>query len=369
MSDFDALVIGAGAVGLAIARELALGGRSVLIVDAADAIGTGISSRNSEVIHAGIYYPQGSLKARACVEGREQLYAFCEARGVPHRRCGKVIVAPESGRQGELEKIARAAAANGVADLAWLDGAALKRLEPELRGASALLSPSTGIIDSHAYMYALLGEAEEHGAQLALGVAITRIARTDDEWSVHVAGTDGPVASVRSVINAAGLSADQVAHSIEGYFPTSIPQIHYARGCYFSYSGPVPFNRLVYPLPETGGLGVHLTLDLAGHARFGPDVEWIDDLEFTVDPARGAGFVDAIRAYWPAVDAGRLYPDYAGIRPKLSAPGEAAVDFRIDDHRDHGLSGVIALYGIESPGLTASLALAREVAERTAQYI
>ncbi len=362
MADFDALVVGAGAVGLAIARALALDGHSVLIIDQADAIGTGISSRNSEVIHAGIYYPQGSLKARACVEGREQLYTFCREHGVPHRRCGKLIVAPDSRGIGDLEQLSQAAAANGVEDLVWLDQSELMQCEPELRGSAALLSPSTGIIDSHAYMYALLAAAEDRGAQLALSTNIARITRGPDGWNVHLEDFEGPVATVRTVVVAAGLAADQVARLVEGYPPAAVPQLRYARGCYFGYSGPVPFEHLIYPLPEPGGLGVHLTLDLAGRGRFGPDVEWIEALDFTVDPKRCAGFADAIARYWPDVQADRLYPDYAGIRPKLSAPGEPPADFRIDDNRTHGLPGIIALYGIESPGLTASLALADEVA-------
>ena len=369
MADFDALVIGAGAVGLAIARELAGTGHSVLITDAADAIGTGISSRNSEVIHAGIYYPKGSLKARSCVEGREALYEFCTAHGVPHRRCGKLIVAPGAGQEDALAALAKAAAANGVDDIRWIDGRGLAALAPELRGSAALLSPSTGILDSHAYMYALLGAAEEMGALLALGVQIARIARHKEGWALYMEGVDGPVATVRSVVNAAGLGADAVAQLIEGYPPIAVPPIRYARGCYFGYSGPVPFDRLVYPLPEPGGLGVHLTLDLAGRARFGPDVEWLDAIDFTVDEARKASFAEAISAYWPRVEPERLHPDYAGVRPKLTGPGEPPADFRVDDEHVHGLPGVIALYGIESPGLTASLALAREVAERAVQCV
>ncbi len=369
MADFDALVIGAGAVGLATARELALAGRSVLIVDAADAIGTGISSRNSEVIHAGIYYPQGSLKARTCVRGRELLYDFCRQAGVPHRRCGKLIVAPGEDRRGELEGIALAAEANGVTDLAWLGRRDLARIEPALAGTAALLSPSTGIVDSHAYMYALLGSAEDAGALLALGTRVARLAPAPGGWALQVEAGAGTVATVRAAVVAAGLEASAVARSIEGYPSACVPDMRYARGCYFGYSGPVPFQRLIYPLPEPGGLGVHLTLDLAGRARFGPDVEWIEAIDYGVDPRRGEGFAQAIQAYWPGVEAERLFPDYAGLRPKLSGPGEPAADFRIDDAGAHGLPGIVALHGIESPGLTASLALAEEVARRAEQYI
>ena len=308
MADFDVLVIGAGAVGLAIGRELAIKGRSVLIVERADAFGSGISSRNSEVIHAGLYYPQGSLKARACVRGRELLYEFCRAAGVPHRRCGKIIVAASPDRLDDLSALARQAADNGVSDLRWLDPGDFKGMEPDLAGAAALLSPATGIFDSHSYMQALLGAAEAHGVQLVLATEISRIERRGAEWSIWLEEAGEPVASVRAIVDAGGLEAAEVARLIDGYPAAAVPTIHYARGAYFGYDGAVPFRHLIYPLPEPGGLGIHLTLDMAGRARFGPDVEWIDEIDFAVDPGRANSFAEAIRRYWPGLDPHRLVP-------------------------------------------------------------
>jgi L-2-hydroxyglutarate oxidase LhgO len=358
----DAIVIGAGVVGLAIARTLAMRGRNVLIVEAERMIGSGTSSRNSEVIHAGIYYPAGSLKARLCVEGRERLYAYCAARGVPHRRCGKLIVAA-TGQEAALAAIEHAAVANGVVDLEAIDSGRLRAHAPDLAGCGALYSPSTGIIDSHTLMLALLGEAETHGAMLAVDTRVEGVRRIADGWAIVVTGEVDPVVAAPVLVNAAGLSAVDVAARIEGGDPALLPVQHYARGAYFAYSGKHPFDNLVYPVPEPGGLGIHLTLDMGGSARFGPDVTWVDAPDYTVDPAQRDRFADAIRRYWPGVEAERLYPSYAGVRPKLSGPGEPAADFGIDGPQAHGHSGLVNLFGIESPGLTASLAIAEHVAD------
>jgi L-2-hydroxyglutarate oxidase LhgO len=358
----DAVVIGAGVVGLAVARELAAGGRDTLILEAAERCGTGASSRNSEVIHAGIYYPQGSLKARLCVAGREQLYAFCSERGIPHRRCGKLIVAADAAQLPALARLAAAASANGV-ELALLERRAVCALEPALACAAALHSPLTGIIDSHAYMLALLADAERDGATLACGCAVTRLVPEAGGVAVGVNGAE-PALRARWLINCAGVHAPAVAQLIEGLPAARIPRAHFSKGNYFALSGRAPFQQLIYPLPEEGALGIHLTLDLAGRARFGPDVEWIETCEYSVDPARGARFYAAIRRYWPALPDGALQPAYAGVRPKITGPGEPAADFRIDDAGTHGVRGVVNLFGIESPGLTASLALAAETVSR-----
>jgi L-2-hydroxyglutarate oxidase LhgO len=362
MDDIDAVVIGAGVVGLAIARELALGGRETIILESAAGIGQGASSRNSEVIHAGLYYPPASLKARLCVAGREQLYSFCGERGVAHRRCGKLIVA-DSAQLPVLEKLRANASASGV-ELEWLDGAQARALEPELACAAALHSPLSGIIDGHAYMLALLAEAEAHGATLCCRSEVTRLVLEDD-GAVRV-GVNGaaPALRARLAINSAGVQAPAVAHLMEGFPPQHIPAAFFAKGNYFSLRGRAPFRRLVYPIPDGVGLGIHLTLDLAGRARFGPDVEWVKAIDFDVDPARSAAFYAAIRRYWPALADGALEPGYAGMRAKIAGPGQAAPDFRIDDASRHGVSSVLNLFGIESPGLTASLALAREAVSR-----
>jgi L-2-hydroxyglutarate oxidase LhgO len=354
------VVIGAGLVGLAVARALALAGREVVILEAEDAIGTHTSSRNSEVIHAGIYYPQGSLKARACVAGRERLYAYCAERGVPHRRCGKLIVATDAAQEGELEAIRRKAHANGVTDVARISVAEARAMEPEIACVAALHSPSTGIIDSHALMLAYLGDAESAGAMLALKSPLEKGAVRRDGIELHVAGAEPLLA--RQVVNCAGLRAPSLARRIEGYRPELAPPERYAKGNYYTLSRKPPFSRLVYPVPEPGGLGVHVTLDLGGRARFGPDVEWVEAIDYRVDPARAARFYSAIRRYWPGLPDGALEPGYAGIRPKISGPGEAAADFTLQGPAQHGVPGLVHLYGIESPGLTASLALADHAA-------
>lgn len=361
-AEIDALVIGGGVIGLAVARALALSGMAVVIAEKAQQFGMETSSRNSEVIHAGIYYPPGSLKARLCLEGRDRLYAFCDARGVPYRRCGKFIVATRETQVPGLEKILANAQASGVTDLAWMDGAAVRALEPDIACERAIFSPSTGIIDSHAYMLALLGEAEAHGAILACQTEVTAIRRSGDHWAVHVAGDDGePALTTARVINCAGLWASAVAGAIEGMDPAHVPVTRYAKGCYFSYVGATRFSHLIYPVPEPGGLGTHLTLDMARGARFGPDVEWIDTLDYEVPPERHATFLAAVRAFWPGVDSERLQPAYSGIRPKIAGPADPAADFRFDGPEVHGLPGVFNLFGIESPGLTASLAIAEHV--------
>lgn len=364
MDAIECVIVGAGVVGLAIARELARAGREVLIIEQADAFGTETSSRSSEVIHAGIYYPADSLKARLCVRGRDLLYDYCTTRGVAHRRCAKLIVATQDSQTAELEKIALAAARNGVNDLRSLSRAEALALEPALHCQAALISPSTGIIDSHGYMLALLGEAEDAGATLALRSPVDRLRIDSDGTAVFTNGDAEPLLKARWLINCAGLHAPELARRTEGFPAAQVPPTYFAKGSYFTLTGRAPFSRLVYPVPEPGGLGVHLTLDLGGQARFGPDVEWVDAPSYSVDPRRADGFYEVIRRYWPALKDGQLAPGYAGIRPKISGRGEAAADFRIEGPETHGVSGIVHLFGIESPGITASLAIAEYVAER-----
>lgn len=362
METVDVVVIGAGVVGLACASALAQAGREVLIVEREACFGSGISARNSEVIHAGLYYPPGSLKARLCVEGRQQLYAYCEQRGVAHARCGKLVVAGRSTQVDALQAIANRARQNGVDDLRLLERTEIAALEPALDAHAALLSPSTGIVDSHGLMLALLGDAERHGAMLALGSPVTGGVADGDGVVLEIGGEAPMTLRAQWVINAAGLDAVALGSAIRSAASAQAPRARFARGVYFSYSGKAPFSRLIYPIPEPGGLGVHLTLDLGGQAKFGPDVEWIDQPDYHVDPARVGRFAEAIRSWWPALDADRLQPGYAGVRPKIVGPGEADADFRIDGPMQHGVAGLIHLYGIESPGLTASLAIGNHVA-------
>ena len=359
MERLDAVVVGAGVVGLAVARALALAGREVVILEAEDAIGTHTSSRNSEVIHAGIYYPKGSLKALSCVEGKNLLYEYCVGHGVPHRRSGKLIVASDRNQIEELQGIQKRAHANGVTDVVWMTREQALALEPELSCVAALYSPSTGIIDSHALMLAYLGDAEAHGAMLALKSPLERAEVSNDGFVLHVDGSDPVVARV--LINSAGLKAPTVARRIDGYSKDVAPREFYAKGNYYSLARRSPFSRLVYPVPEPGGLGVHVTLDLAGQARFGPDVEWVDHIGYDVDPRRADRFYAAIRRYWPGLPDGALLPGYSGIRPKTAGPGEPAPDFQVQGPREHGVPGLVHLFGIESPGLTASLSLAVRV--------
>ena len=360
MEKLDAVVVGGGVVGLAVARALAMSGREVVILEAEDAIGTHTSSRNSEVIHAGIYYPKGSLKARACVEGKGLLYEYCVAHGVPHRRSGKLIVATNQEQIGELEGIQKKAHANGVTDVVWMTKAQVQALEPEISCVAGLYSPSTGIIDSHALMLAYLGDAEAHGAMLALKSRLLGAQVVPEGFVVH---SDEMDVTCRILVNSAGLKAPSVARSIEGSPENLIPKEFYAKGNYYSLARKSPFSRLVYPVPEPGGLGVHVTLDLAGQARFGPDVEWVDRIEYNVDPKRSERFYAAIRRYWPGLPDGSLSPGYAGIRPKTAGPKDPAPDFEVQGPKVHGVPGLVHLFGIESPGLTASLALAGIVQE------
>ncbi len=383
----DAIVIGAGVIGLAVARELAMHGRQVIVIERNAAIGQETSSRNSEVIHAGIYYPHNSLKARLCVAGKERLYAYCREKGIPHRRCGKVIVAISEAQVSALEALRERARDNGVDDLQWLDAAALRAREPAVKGAAGLWSPSSGIIDSHALMLALQGDLEHHGGAVAL-VSEVREGRVEgDRIRLSVASGSGAEVSeieARTVINAAGLDASRVARAfaagdsaagsaiasgnIGGTSADSehaaIPETRFAKGSYFLYDGPSPFNHLVYPLPVDGGLGIHATHDLAGSLRFGPDVEWIDTVGYEVDGSRAARFAHSIATWWPDLDPARLNPGYAGVRPKLVAAGEPPGDFLIMGPAESGHGQLVHLLGFESPGLTASLALAKEVQNR-----
>ena len=362
MDSTDCVVIGAGAVGLAIARALAKQGREVVILEATDAIGTGVSSRNSEVIHAGIYYPAGSLKARFCVAGREQIYPFCTRAGVEHRCCGKLIVATSPAQVDDLMAIQATAALNGVA-LHFLTEAQARELEPALHCSAALLSPLTGIIDSHGYMVALLAEAEIEGALIAYRSRVARMWLETSSILVGINDEERPSLRAKAVFNCTSLHATTVAASIEGFPAQHIPKAYLARGHYFSLPSRTPFRHLIYPVPEPGGLGIHLTLDLAGQARFGPDVEWVDEIDYSVSITRAEKFYGAIRRFWPQLPDGQLIPAYAGIRPKIAGPGEPAADFRIDGPAQHGVKGLVNLFGIESPGLTGSLAIADYVAE------
>ena len=364
----DAVVIGAGVVGLAVARALALAGREVMLLEAADAFGTGTSARNSEVIHAGIYYPAGSLKARLCVQGKEQLYAYCAERGIAHQRCGKLIVATSAAQVDELHAIRQRAAANGVDDLQFLTQAEALALEPALACQAALLSPSTGIVDSHGLMLSLLGDAENAGAMLAVNSAVKSLAaqagQAQSAIKIEVGGEGGgTVLLARTVVNAAGLHAPALAARTQGLDARHVPSAYYAKGNYFTLAGRAPFSHLIYPVPEPGGLGVHLTLDLGGQAKFGPDVQWVDSPDdYLVDPTRGEGFYAEVRKYWPALADGALQAGYAGIRPKISGPGQPAADFVIQGPAEHGIAGLVNLFGIESPGLTSCLAIGDWVA-------
>lgn len=363
MEEVECVVVGAGVVGLAIARKLAQQGREVIVVEAAESIGTGTSSRNSEVIHAGIYYRAGSLMARFCVAGRRALYDYCGDHGVAHRRCGKLIVATNEAEAEKLAAIRAHAAANGVDDMRVLDGAEARAMEPSLACVAALLSPSTGIVDSHGYMLALRGDAEAASAAFAFHAPLLSARRDGEALALEIGGEMPMTLGCRLLINAAGLGAPAVARAIATMPAELVPTAYYAKGNYFTCSARAPFSHLIYPVPEPGGLGVHLTLDLGGQAKFGPDVEWIDEIDYVVDPARAARFYPAIRKYWPGLPDGALSPGYSGIRPKIVPKSVAVQDFVVQGPREHGVSGLINLFGIESPGLTASLAIADHVAE------
>jgi L-2-hydroxyglutarate oxidase LhgO len=361
-ADIDCVVLGAGVVGLAVARELALSGHEVLIVEAAEAIGTGISSRNSEVIHAGIYYPAGSLKARLCVSGKNMLYAYCDERGVPYKRLGKLIVSDSPEHSAKLDDIAERARQNGVDDLYRVDGAEARRLEPALRCDAALVSPSTGIVDSHALMLALQGDAENHGAQCVFHTRFKQGKVLESgEFLLAFEGDEDMELTANCVINATGLSAPNTARSLHGQPASLIPEAFYCKGSYFTLSGRSPFQRLIYPMPDHAGLGVHLTLDLGGQVKFGPDTEWVDGEDYTLHPGRADAFYEAVRSYWPELPDQALSPGYTGIRPKIVGPDAPAADFVIAGPATHGVANLINLFGIESPGLTACLAIAREV--------
>ncbi|MDU6490118.1 NAD(P)/FAD-dependent oxidoreductase [Bradyrhizobium sp.] len=366
MDKVDCVIIGAGVVGLAIARHLAISGREVIVLEAAEDIGTITSSRNSEVIHAGIYYKAGSLMARFCVSGKRMLYRYCDEHGVPYRNCGKLIVATNPTETEKLQGIRAHAEANGVEGMQLLSGPQARAMEPALACEAALLSPSTGILDSHAYMLSLRGEIEDAGGAFAFNTPLLRARATGDMIEIDAGGEQLMTLASRLLVNAAGLNAPAVAGLIEGMPPALVPKAYLAKGNYFSCSAKAPFSRLIYPVPEPGGLGVHLTLDMAGQARFGPDVEWIDHIDYTVDPSRAERFYPAIRKYWPTLPDGALMPSYSGIRPKIVPPAVASQDFVIQGPRDHGVAGLINLFGIESPGLTSSLAIAQHVGELAA---
>ena len=357
----DCAVIGAGVVGLAIARELALAGREVIILEAEDAIGTHTSSRNSEVIHAGIYYPKGSLKARFCVEGKHLLYDYCRERGVSHAQVGKVVVACDDSERDAVGSYIDKARANGVDDLRWLSRQELSEMEPALRCVAGIFSPSTGIIDSHGLMLSLQGDAENAGALIVFKSPLKSGQVTSEGINLEIGGAEPMSINCNSVVNCAGLRAPDVAHSIEGIPQQAIPTAYYAKAHYYTLTGKSPFHHLVYPVAHTAFLGVHVTLDLGGQARFGPDLDWVDGVDYTFDDAREPLFYQAIRRYWPDLEDGQLQPGYTGIRPKISGPTEAAADFRIDGPADHGVPGLVNLFGIESPGLTSCLAIARHV--------
>ncbi|GAA0766300.1 NAD(P)/FAD-dependent oxidoreductase [Ideonella azotifigens] len=361
MERVDCIVVGAGVVGLAVARALALRGFETVLLEREHCIGSGTSSRNSEVIHAGIYYPTGSLKAELCVRGKQLLYHYCASHGVAHRRCGKLIVATSAEQRDTLEKLQATGHANGVSELAMVSAAQARAAEPQLRCMAALESSSTGIVDSHGLMLALQGDFEQAGGMLAYDAPVLGGECGAEGITLQVGGEQPMAIHAGLVVNSAGLHAQALASGLAGFPAEQVPPLYLAKGNYYSLAGRSPFSRLIYPVPEPGGLGVHLTIDLGGQARFGPDVEWVDTLDYRVDPARADAFYAAIRRYWPGLQDGALQPGYAGIRPKISGPGEAAAGFLIQGEAAHGVRGLVNLFGIESPGLTASLAIAERV--------
>jgi L-2-hydroxyglutarate oxidase LhgO len=355
------LVVGAGVVGLACARAAALKGHEVVVAEAANAIGTVTSSRNSEVIHAGLYYPTGTKRAVHCPRSRRMLYAYCASHNVPHRKCGKLVVATNDKEVARIEQIFKQSQINGCENVELVDAATAKQLEPAAYCVAAMLSPETGIIDSHAYMRALRGDLEDHGGMVALNTPIERLVLTGNRWQAHFGGAEPQSITVDAVVNAAGLGAQKLAQATEGYPQERVPRLFLAKGNYFAYSGRPVFSRLIYPPPIPGGLGVHVVLDLAGRMRFGPDVEWINEEDYAVDPGRADAFYARVREYWPRLPDNSLVPDYSGIRPKVTGPGEPQADFMIDAPEHHGAPRLVHLFGIESPGLTSSLSLGEEV--------
>ncbi|HTZ02622.1 MAG TPA: NAD(P)/FAD-dependent oxidoreductase [Xanthobacteraceae bacterium] len=355
------LVVGAGVVGLAIARTAALAGHDVTVAEMTGGIANGVSSRNSEVIHAGLYYPTGTLRAIHCVRGRRMLYDFCASHDVAHRKCGKLVVATSDAELAKVETIAAQALANGVEGTEMIGGNAARAMEAELSCIGALWSPETGIIDSHGFMRALWGELEDRGGMIAFETPVERMSFKAAQWHVQFGGREAGVAQFDAVVNAAGLGAQGLAKRIDGYPAEKVPRLVFGKGNYFGYAGRPAFSRLIYPTPIDGGLGVHVTLDLAGRMRFGPDVEWITEENYAVDPSRADSFYARVRTYWPGLPDNSLVPDYAGIRPKLRGPGEGQADFMIATPAEHGLPRLVNLFGIESPGLTSSLSLAEDV--------
>jgi L-2-hydroxyglutarate oxidase LhgO len=360
-SAMQVLVIGAGVIGLAVARTAALAGHDVTVAEMTGGIANGVSSRNSEVVHGGLYYPTNSLRARHCVRGRRMLYEFCASHGVPHRKCGKLIVATNETELAKVETILKQGETNCVEGLEMIGGNAARALEGELACIGALISPESGIVDSHGYMNALWGELEDHGGMIAFETPVERMSYKAPHWRVQFGGSEPATIEFDAVINSGGLGAQALARRIDGYPADKVPKLVLAKGNYFSFAGRPVFSRLVYPTPVDGGLGVHVTLDLAGRMRFGPDVEWISEENYTVDPRRADSFYDRIRTYWPGLPANSLVPDYCGIRPKLTGPGEPAADFLIAGPSAHGMPRLINLFGIESPGLTSSLSIADDV--------
>ncbi len=359
MDKVEAIIVGAGVIGLACARELALSGREVLVLEKERSFGMGISSRNSEVIHAGIYYPQNSLKTIACVEGRKMLYKYCNERHINYKKCGKYIVATSDEQIEKLEEILAKAIANGVDDLKWVDKSQFNDIEPEIVASRSLFSPSTGIIDSHGFMQSLIADIESAGGMIAYNSSVEGI-RLENGFVIST--NEGFEIQSDILINAASLMAQDIALKVNGLSPEIIPPIHYAKGNYFTLGYKSPFSHLIYPVPQPGGLGIHVTLDLAGQVRFGPDVEWIDKIDFSFDKNRSESFYNAIRKYYPNLKDDALLPGYTGIRPKLVKKGQADADFMIQGQKIHGVKGLVNLFGIESPGLTSSLYLAKLVA-------
>jgi L-2-hydroxyglutarate oxidase LhgO len=356
------LVVGAGVVGLAVARAAALKRHHVIVAEMTKGIGNGVSSRNSEVIHGGMYYPTGSLRAHHCPRGRRLMYEFCASHGVPHRKCGKLIVATEDAEVGKMAAILEQGEINGVEGFRMIDGTEARAMEPQVHCVAALHSPETGIVDSHSFMRALQGDLEDRGGAIAFNTKVERLLHSQAGWLVRFSGSESGELAVDAVVNSAGIGAQALARHTEDYPEARVPRLVLARGNYFGYAGRPVFSRLIYPAPRIdGGLGTHVTLDLAGRMRFGPDVEWIDEENYNVNPERAKSFYASIRRYWPGLPDDSLQPDYAGIRPKLTGPGEAAADFMIEGPAQHGMPGLMHLFGIESPGLTSSLSLADEV--------